>query len=334
MSTLFESETKMGPSPAAKLAALAEALTPKIARLRADRNENTLKRQCQGMSARCEAGNLERIQRALRTLAEGWTLGTVPASLRSLRTRAAVEPLVTRIIEHPSYYVIRESDRWRDDSPLAVELRAYVAQVEGGRNAEQDAERARAGRIRALEEQIRFCPIPGFFPTPPALIERMVEVADLWPGMRCLEPSAGKGDIADALAKAIEAPSLPCSTLCIEEVHELAEICRLKGHDTHQGDFLSMPPRPEFDRVLMNPPFERNADAEHVQAAWRWLKPGGRLVAIISPGHTMSRGAAFLRWIEEVGGEVTPNEPEAFKGGFRPTSVPTYLLVADKEHAR
>ena len=53
--------------------------------------------------------------------------------------------------------------------------------------------------IRKLEEQLIGKKNPGFFPTPKPIISRMLELADIQPGERVLEPSAGKGDILDML---------------------------------------------------------------------------------------------------------------------------------------
>jgi 16S rRNA G1207 methylase RsmC len=39
-----------------------------------------------------------------------------------------------------------------------------------------------------------------------------------------------------------------------------------------------------FDRILMNPPFERGDDIRHIEHARKFLKPGGRLVAICADG--------------------------------------------------
>ena len=36
-----------------------------------------------------------------------------------------------------------------------------------------------------------------------------------------------------------------------------------------------------FDRIVMNPPFSRDQDARHVNHAFSFLKPGGKLVAIV-----------------------------------------------------
>jgi hypothetical protein len=46
---------------------------------------------------------------------------------------------------------------------------------------------------------------------------------------------------------------------------------------TEADDFMEMPAAGEFDRVLMNPPFEKQQDIDHVRRAFDHLKPGGRL---------------------------------------------------------
>lgn len=306
---------------AGKLLAMAEALTPKIAALRGNRNENTPKRQCQAMGARCEAGNLERVQVALRTLAQGWTLGTLPADLRHLRTRAEIEPLVTRIIDHPSYYVICESAKWRTETPEAESLRAWLSVMA----APMDPAQLRQAKIQALEEKIRFVPIEGFFPTPPALVSMLTARADLFEGAKVLEPSAGKGDIGQAVA------NLGARVQCIEINHALADICRAKGLDTVTNDFCEIPPVERYDRVIMNPPFERGQDVEHFRRGYLWLKPGGRIVSIMSASFTFARGAeSFREWLDEQGAEIEDLPADSFRGAFRETGVSCKLVTLNK----
>ncbi len=57
-----------------------------------------------------------------------------------------------------------------------------------------------------------------------------------------------------------------------------------------QDDFLRLAPmlKEHFDVILMNPPFSRNQDVEHVNAAIQLLAPGGILVAIMSPHWTFA----------------------------------------------
>ncbi len=50
-----------------------------------------------------------------------------------------------------------------------------------------------------------------------------------------------------------------------------------------QQDFLTEEPSRSYDRVAMNPPFAKQADIAHVMHAAKFLKPGGRLVSVMSP---------------------------------------------------
>ena len=81
----------------------------------------------------------------------------------------------------------------------------------------------------------------------------------------------------------------------------------------------------------MNPPFEKGADAAHIQHAYEQLKPGGRLVAIASSGGGRGR-EKFDSWIEQQGGTIEENPAGSFAGSdaFRQTGVKTRLIVLDK----
>jgi 16S rRNA G1207 methylase RsmC len=82
-------------------------------------------------------------------------------------------------------------------------------------------------------------------------------------------------------------------------------------------------PGAQFDRVLMNPPFEKGGDVKHIQRAFGMLKPGGRLVAICANG---PRQALTLRLLAEKSGGLWEELPE---GAFADegTSVKTALIV-------
>lgn len=117
------------------------------------------------------------------------------------------------------------------------------------------------------------------FFTPPALARQLVERADV-KGQRCLEPSAGHGAIADAMVLAGAA-----AVTCVEKDAACCAVLRSKGLDVIEGDFLMCGPlkmRP--DRTVMNPPFSRQRDIDHVLAAFSRLRPGGVLVAVMSGG--------------------------------------------------
>jgi protein-L-isoaspartate O-methyltransferase len=200
-------------------------------------------------------------------------------------------------------------------SRLRPVLGAAVAACNALREAK---ERVSAGQgAFALMQQLKHA--PGFFPAPAALVRRMIEEAAIEPGMLILEPSAGKGDI---VAQAIAAGA---SVECVEQNFTLAEHLRRKGYSVRCSDFLALSADPSFDRVLMNPPFERGIDAEHIRHAFRFLKPGGRLVAIASS----TTGNKLDSWIAEHAGFCEQLEAGTFAKSERPTNVNTCLIVVD-----
>jgi predicted RNA methylase len=180
---------------------------------------------------------------------------------------------------------------------------------------------AGAGDVRqALELMASLKRVPNFFPTPRKLVERMVQEVSLEPGLHVLEPSAGKGDIAKAVLAA------GCRVDCVEFNFTLAEYLRKLGLETRCANFLEVEPQAIYDRVLMNPPFERGADMEHILHAHKFLKPGGRLVAIACS----TSGEKLQTWVDERGGFVEPLPAGTFAASERPTQVNTCLIVAEK----
>jgi phospholipid N-methyltransferase len=135
----------------------------------------------------------------------------------------------------------------------------------------------------SLKAGIQTLTAPQLFPTPPDLAEKMVEYAEIAQGMTVLEPSAGTGNILQAImnddtARAVIAVEIN-QTLCN----------RLKAEyiltDVHCMDFLAYN-RGNYpvDRIIMNPPFENGSDIKHILHAKSMLKPGGKLVAICAGG--------------------------------------------------
>jgi predicted RNA methylase len=116
----------------------------------------------------------------------------------------------------------------------------------------------------------------GQFDTPEALAEQVVDMADVQAGMAVLEPSAGIGRIASAVRQV--GAFVTCWEIDAKRLGKLEPI----AHSLNAGDFLASTPTETFDRVVMNPPFAKQADIRHVLHAYRFLIPGGRLVAIMS----------------------------------------------------
>ena len=166
-----------------------------------------------------------------------------------------------------------------------------------------------------------------FFPTPPQLMERLMDEAGIEAGMRVLEPSAGKGDIADALREAGGEVDV------VELSSTLRELLEMKGHNIVENNFDDLGGEAVYDRIVMNPPFSNDLDIQHVRKAYDLLKPNGRLVAIVSGmagRRQRASNSEFMEWLEELGGTIEPLPDGSFKSSFRPTGVSTQLVVIDK----
>jgi hypothetical protein len=63
---------------------------------------------------------------------------------------------------------------------------------------------------------------------------------------------------------------------CVEVISRLADICRAKGHLCDNLDILTLTTSQQFDRIIMNPPFEKGQDMAHVMHCFNnLLAPGG-----------------------------------------------------------
>lgn len=118
----------------------------------------------------------------------------------------------------------------------------------------------------------------GEFFTSDAVAEKVTDWANISRDTRVLEPSAGGGALARAARK------LGGDVQCVEVQPGRAHELGLDGFAVECGDFLKMAESDlgSFDVVLMNPPFDRGRDCDHVRHAWQFVRPGGRLVAIMS----------------------------------------------------
>jgi hypothetical protein len=158
------------------------------------------------------------------------------------------------------------------------EARTFLLELEG-----PPREPTREEKVRALEKDLIGQRIPGFFPTPKVVGRKMVELAGIKPLSRVLEPSAGKGDLVELLVDA------GARVHAVEVNSSLVEVLRARfaGMDVvvEHADYLGREAlAPRLDAVVMNPPFEKGADAEHVAKAFNDLSAGGILVAIVSEG--------------------------------------------------
>lgn len=164
-----------------------------------------------------------------------------------------------------------------------------------------------------------------FFWTPPAEVAELVRALDLDPGMQVMEPEAGHGAIAMAMAELVGIENVRCYELMPENV---AHLVRLGFTISSAQDFLSVQPEPVMDAVAMNPPFSGGRDIAHVLHAVKFLKPGGRLAAIMSPTWLLAdtrKAESFRNFLSEHGAQVTKIDAGTFKDAG--TNIETVRIV-------
>jgi hypothetical protein len=188
-------------------------------------------------------------------------------------------------------------------------------------------------RVDELRRKAIYQQVPDFFPTPGEIIARMLQLANVQPHHRCLDPEGGAGDICVALrdlgVKNID---------CFELNGGLAEALTLLGFPPLGRDFLAATPRPIYERILMNPPFGKDAHIEHICHAYGWLALGGELVAVLPMEHPsrIKKRRQFSEWLDDLGavGEASlkgnryPNPSKSFAKSDLPRQRLRYRYCA------
>jgi 16S rRNA G1207 methylase RsmC len=136
----------------------------------------------------------------------------------------------------------------------------------------------------------------------------VVKQADIHEGHAVLEPSAGEGALAH-IAVSEYAGIVDCHEI---DAKRVAVLRSCETFVVNQGDFLEAVPTPVYDRVVMNPPFAKRADIRHVTHARKFLKPDGKLVAIMSAGVAF-REDALAREFRDQCETIEPLPEGAFK---------------------
>jgi len=151
-----------------------------------------------------------------------------------------------------------------------------------------------------------------FFPTPGKLVKQVCEMAEIGSLHNCLEPSAGRGNIADEMLE-----YSPKSVTVVELNAENERFLAGKYTNVFVGqDFLTWETKVKFDRIVMNPPFAKKQDIRHILRAWGLLADSGILVAILSPSPFFcndSVSADFRGFLERQNATVGEYDEGEFK---------------------
>lgn len=328
------SETTVDAKPAAtsfnaqratKLRDMADGLQAEIDNKTRDMTQGWTPMRGRQYSSRLHKGrNLERAQAAMRTLADAYEAGDVPEVLKSIRTQVKRDflDMTETIAGSNGYYDHHDTGEYRDKSVIALALRGLVDHHKSPAEREAELAAKRKAEVDAKINDLRGADIDGFFPTPASVIDRMLDEADIETGHRVLEPSAGIGSILDKIRErhGIDA-------VAVEVNYTLGDILSMKGYDVERGDFLEFDRGEQYDRIVMNPPFERGADVKHVRHAFDLLAPGGRLVALMGGGAAFSKASDL---IDEFGWSESLGAPFADIEAFNRTAVSVNLVVLDK----
>lgn len=164
----------------------------------------------------------------------------------------------------------------------------------------------------------------GFFPTPVPLARKLVELADIRPGMTVLEPSAGTGRIVDALLAVDDV-----LVTCVErdaamrkrlsqynarvQCADVDDFMRFDIGRLDDGEMFG------FERTVMNPPFGKVGEGDHldhVRHAFDLMSADGILVAVLPSSIKFRRDrryTAFRTWLTDLEADIEDLPPGTFK---------------------
>jgi hypothetical protein len=172
-----------------------------------------------------------------------------------------------------------------------------------------------------------------FYPTPYDLIEKMLSTVNFYMVKSILEPSAGKGDIVDAIKKATDPKfrwdhDFHLDIDCIEVNPDLRHILKGKGYRVVHDDFLTFDTMKEYDLIIMNPPFSNGC--KHLTKALQMQEISGGAIICLLNAETLrnpctNERLALIHKLEEYHAEIQ-YLPGAFSDAERKTDVEIALI--------
>ena len=175
-----------------------------------------------------------------------------------------------------------------------------------------------------------------FYPTPPHIVEKLIDGIDFKEISTVLEPSAGDGAIAERVNDKIGRSHYNYDDDerydidCIEIEPSLRAILKEKGFRIVDSDFLRTDTVKHYDLIVMNPPFS-DGD-KHLLKALEMQKNGGKVRAIINAQtlknpYSITR-KALIKKLEEYESEIEYVQ-DAFTSAVRTTDVEIAIVKVD-----
>ena len=273
---------------------------------------------------------------ALEKLLEMWkTDPSQTKNLRFVRSSKDVEFLRQHILRKPepdlADWAVKQNEEYRKKfNRLGISLEEYSViaheMIMELRKIVVTQEEKDALELRRLIEEMHRTNIPGFFPTPDHLGSRVIDLAEIDDGMSLLEPGAGFGSLLDLLKHKPYLDHL--DIYCCEINYSLSRILELKKYNVIDSDIMHLKTG-AFDRIIMNPPFEKGQDMDHVTHCFKnLLARNGILVSIVSAGAISGQTTKHIAFKELIleHGETYPVEAGAFKGAFNSTGISVAIV--------
>lgn len=190
---------------------------------------------------------------------------------------------------------------------------------------------AATGKItveKVVDEQQTF----QAFYTPDDLADRMVKLAQIDATSIILEPSAGNGALIRAMLRGgADRRRISAIEIRERETETIFTDLRVAVKTCDFLEFGTVLDREFFTTIVANPPFAKDQDISHIEHMLAFLKPGGRLVTISSPGWTFRTTKRHVAFRERVSGPLWTRE-ELPEGTFKEsgTNVRAMLLTYHK----
>ncbi len=170
-----------------------------------------------------------------------------------------------------------------------------------------------------------------FYPTPEWVADKMLDGIDWLMVESVLEPSAGKGDLAEWINKAYEKDNYrrygneKLDIDCVEIQPELQHILKGKGYRVVHNDFMSFDTFKRYNLIISNPPFSQGA--KHLLKMLDMQERGGGIVCLLNAEtlknpYTAER-KVLLERLEDLGADI-----EYMEGVFEEAERKTDVEVA------
>jgi hypothetical protein len=171
-----------------------------------------------------------------------------------------------------------------------------------------------------------------FYPTPKKIADKMAAELkrdrDIKLVFPVLDPSAGKGNLLDAIAVYVDKYGSDRKNQLrgIEIDPDLAATLKGKEYLLVGNDFLTFNERECCPSIIMNPPF--SSGLAHIFHAWEILKPGGRIVALLPETPRFTKNVRLAELIRLHGKSKSLGSCFEFAG--RSTDCPIQMITLDK----